>query len=89
MIYILGHLKKMAAMFIYGKTIIIRLSWPKPILTLLRRSGERFMTFRSSSFKHVPIVFLYILFTGDFIHTIYRGRPVFHWGDIKTLRILS
>ena len=29
---------------------IISCSWPWPILTLLRRSGERLMTFRSSSF---------------------------------------
>ena len=31
---------------------IISCSWPWPILTLLRRSGERLRTFRSSSLKN-------------------------------------
>ena len=38
---------------VYGKNkicSIISCSWPWPILTLLRRSGERLRTFRSSSF---------------------------------------
>ena len=49
---VLGHLTKMDATAIYGKTkylFIISCSWPWPILTLLRRSGERLRTFRSSS----------------------------------------
>ena len=47
MIFILGHLTKMATMPIYGKIKSLN-NKPKLTLTLLRISGERF---RSSSYK--------------------------------------
>ena len=61
MIFVLGHLtRRMATMPKYGKTNNVKitsLSWIWPMLTLLRRSGERFRASSYHSFlQHVPII---------------------------------
>ena len=64
----LSHLTKMSAIPIYGKTkicSIISCSWPWPFVTLLRRSGERLRTFRSSS---------YLFFSTCLINSIIHKR---------------
>ena len=57
-------------------------------------ASNTIMSLNIPFFKHILIVF----FTGSVngvkgdvndLHTLYREKPVFHWGNIKIIRILS